>query len=64
MAKNYASAAVTYVRESYGELRKVIWPTPKETWRYSVIIVGVSIAVALFLAGTDFVLGEVIDLLP
>lgn len=37
------------------EMKKVNWPTKKETIRYTLIVIGVSVAVAVFLGGLDFV---------
>lgn len=36
-------------------MKKVNWPTRKETLRYTLIVIGVSIAVAAFLGALDFV---------
>jgi preprotein translocase subunit SecE len=53
-----------YIKGAYKELRKVQWPTIKETWRYSLIIIGLSAVVAVFVAAVDFVFGSLIDLIP
>jgi len=37
------------------EMKKVNWPGRKETVKYTFIIVGVSLIVAAFLGGLDFV---------
>lgn len=37
------------------ELKKVVWPTKRETFRYSVAVIGVSLGVALFFGILDFV---------
>ncbi len=42
------------------ETRKVSWPTRKEAVKYTLIVVGVSVAVAAFLGGLDFFLQRVI----
>lgn len=46
---------VTFLKETRIELRKVTWPTRQETTRYTVTVVVVSVAVALFLGGLDFI---------
>jgi preprotein translocase subunit SecE len=38
-----------YVRETRGELRKVTWPTREESWRLTLIVLGVSAVTAIFL---------------
>jgi preprotein translocase subunit SecE len=36
-------------------MKRVNWPTRKETIKYTLIVVGISISVASFLGGLDFV---------
>ncbi len=38
------------------EAKKVNWPTRKEATKYTFIVLGVSIAVAAFLGGLDYIL--------
>lgn len=38
-----------YVKESYLEMKKVTWPNKKETYRYTLLVIGISIAVAIFM---------------
>lgn len=40
---------------------KVTWPSRKETIRYSVLVLSVSLSVAIFFAVLDFGLGKVVD---
>jgi len=42
-----------FLKETKVELKKVNWPTRKETIKYTLIVVGVSFAVAIFLGGLD-----------
>ncbi len=44
-----------YFKESLAELKKVSWPTKKETYRYTIMVFGLSIALAVFLGALDFV---------
>lgn len=44
---------VNYLRSSKIELEKVAWPTKQDVVRYSALIVGVSVAAALFFAALD-----------
>lgn len=59
MAKN-PFAFFGEVRE---ELKKVTYPSREEVIRLTVIVIMVSITVALFLAGLDYVFARLIDLL-
>jgi len=38
-----------YFRTSLEEIKKVNWPTKKETYNYTIIVIFISIAVAFFL---------------
>lgn len=51
-----ANTFTTYLRESREELKKVVWPTRKETVQNSLLVVGISVGVAAFLGLIDFVL--------
>ena len=42
-----------YLRETRGELKKVTWPTPRESWRLTGIVVLTTIAMAAFLWAFD-----------
>jgi len=44
-----------FLKEVRLEMKKVNWPGRKETVKYTFIIVGVSLIVAAFLGGLDFV---------
>jgi len=43
-----------FLKETRVELKKVNWPTRKETIKYTLIVIGLSFAVALFLGGLDY----------
>jgi len=57
------SAIVRYMRESWSELRKVVWPSQQETIRLTGVVMGVSLVVGLLLGAIDFLLTSVIPLL-
>ena len=52
--KNPISWFGAYVRESKEELEKVIWPSKETAIRYSILVIGVSVAMAAFFAGLDW----------
>ena len=45
-----------YLRESKEELEKVTWPTQKQTVRYSILVIVISIALALYFGVVDYLL--------
>lgn len=52
---NQPNAISKYVKETRGELRKVTWPTREESQRLTAIVLGVTVAMAIFLGLLDFV---------
>lgn len=51
-----------YLRESYKELHKVTWPTKKQATKYTLVVIGISIFVAAFLGGLDFLFSYLLSL--
>ena len=45
---------IIFLKEARLELKKVSWPTRNQTVRYTVAVVAMSLAVAAFLGGLDF----------
>ncbi len=45
-----------YIQGSYEEMKKVTWPTKKETKNYTYLVVGVSLGIAIFLGAIDYIL--------
>ncbi len=46
---------VKYLKETRAELRKVVWPTREETKNLTIIVVGVTVAMAIFLGVLDYI---------
>lgn len=53
----------TYLKASAEELRKVTWPTKQETTNYTLMVIGVSLAVSVFLYLLDVVFTTGLSLL-
>jgi len=51
---NIFSKITNYLKEVRVELKKVNLPTKQETIKYTLIVIGLSFAVAIFLGGFDF----------
>lgn len=43
-----------FLKEARAELMKVNWPTREQTINYTLAVIGISIAVAIFLGGLDY----------
>ncbi|HBU07011.1 MAG TPA: preprotein translocase subunit SecE [Candidatus Magasanikbacteria bacterium] len=44
-----------YFKGSISEMKKVVWPTKKQTTTYSLIVVGMSIGIAVFFGVLDYI---------
>lgn len=47
---------VRYFIEAKEEMKKVIWPSRKETTNHTLLVIGISLGVAAFLGAIDFLL--------
>lgn len=52
---------ITFLKEVKIEIKKVNWPTREETIKYTLIVIGVSIGVAIFLGSFDFLFTTIIN---
>lgn len=46
---------VNYLKNSKAELKKVTWPTKKQVINHTILVIGISLAVAFFLGALDYV---------
>jgi preprotein translocase subunit SecE len=46
---------IKYIQSSIEEMKKVTWPTRKETRNYTLMVIGISLGVALALGALDFI---------
>ena len=56
-----SNAIQRWWRETIGELRKVVWPTPPEAWRLTKIVIIVIVIVGAFLGLLDFLFSNLIE---
>ena len=54
---------VNYLKGAREELAKVVWPNRETTINHTLVVIGISLAVAIFLGAVDFLLTKVIELL-
>ncbi len=47
-----------FLREVFDELRKVVWPTWSELYRYTLVVIFTVIVLGIFIGGTDYLLAE------
>lgn len=44
-----------YLTGAIAEMKKVVWPSKKQTTNYTILVIGMSIAIALFLGMLDYI---------
>lgn len=54
---------ITYLRETRAELKKVSWPTRQEALNLTYIVLGVTLAFAVFLGILDWVFSQLFQLI-
>ncbi|OGF73812.1 preprotein translocase subunit SecE [Candidatus Giovannonibacteria bacterium RIFCSPHIGHO2_02_FULL_46_20] len=54
---------ITYLKETRLEMRKVNWPSRRDTIRFTTTVVAVSLAIAVLLGTFDFIFRRLISLL-
>jgi len=52
--------AVNFLKEVKIELKRVNWPTRRETLNYTLLVIGISLAVAAFLGGLDVIFNFIV----
>ena len=50
---------IQYLKETRAELRKVTWPTRKEAWNLTLVVVGVTVAMSIILGFADTLFSEI-----
>lgn len=49
---------VTFLQETFSELRKSVWPSREETARLTTVVIALSVAAGFFLGGLDRIFVE------
>jgi len=52
---NPFAGTIGFIRDVRSELRKVAWPTSRETVNLTVVVIALSVAMGVFLGGGDFI---------
>jgi len=61
-SKNIFTNIISFFGEVKAEMKKVNWPTKKETMKNTTAVLGISFVVAIFLGGLDFVFTKVLNI--
>ncbi|MCI7692056.1 MAG: preprotein translocase subunit SecE [Oscillospiraceae bacterium] len=54
---------IKYLKDAKSEFKKVVWPTPKETTRNTIVVIVVCLLAGLFVFGLDSLFGLLNNLL-
>ncbi len=54
---------IGFLRETYSELKLVVWPTRKEVIRLTLIVITLSVLVGLYIGGIDFIFAKAMELI-
>ena len=60
--KNIFVNIESFFGEVKTEMKKVSWPTKKETIKNTIAVIGISFVVAVFLGGLDFVFAKILNI--
>jgi preprotein translocase subunit SecE len=61
--QNLFARPIRYLRDTRGELKKVVWPSKKQIFNNTAIVIGVVVLASLLVCGLDAVLSAVVRLL-
>jgi preprotein translocase subunit SecE len=53
---------INYIKSSIEEMKKVTWPTKKETYNYTLLVILISLGVAAFLGALDFIFSTLLQM--
>jgi preprotein translocase subunit SecE len=52
----------SYIKTSIDEMKKVTWPTKKETSDYTILVIAISLGVSLYLGLMDFGFNKILEI--
>jgi len=55
---NPFTSILHFIHDVRSELRKVAWPTQRETTNLTIVVIALSVAMGLFLGGIDYIFQE------
>jgi preprotein translocase subunit SecE len=54
---------VTFVRETYDELKQIVWPTRNEIIRLTGIVIILSVLMGIYIGSLDWIFSQAIQLI-
>lgn len=62
LEKTHMTSLGRYIKETRGELNHVSWPTRRQAVLYTLAVVAISIVVAAYLGGLDWVFARLLEM--
>ena len=60
--KTIPKKVISFLKEIKSEIGRVSWPTKRETFKNTLIIIGTSVVIAVFLGGVDFLFTTLLNM--
>jgi preprotein translocase subunit SecE len=54
---------ITFLQQTYAELKQVIWPTRNEIFRLTGVVIAISVFIGLYIGGLDYVFAKLMGLI-
>jgi preprotein translocase subunit SecE len=59
---DYSGRIGKFLRESRAEMKKVFWPTKKDVWYSTLVVIGLTVVVGFYIGLVDAVLTRLLSL--
>jgi preprotein translocase subunit SecE len=59
---DYGKEIKVFLRESKAEMKKISWPTKKQVWYSTLVVIGLTVAVGAYLGVVDAILTRLLAL--
>lgn len=63
MMPDFTGGPIVFLQEVRAELTKVIWPSRQEVVKLTIIVIGVSVAIGVYIGGLDLIFTKMTDIL-
>jgi len=55
------TSPLTFVQQTYDELKRVVWPTKQQLFQLTFVVIAISVVVGVYIGGIDFVLTKLTE---
>ena len=52
---------VTFLQETYDELKKVVWPSRNEVVRLTAVVITISLIIGIYIGGLDYLFTSILN---